>query len=215
VQRAAKIVVDGFLKIDSQRGIFKGPQRNGMGSRPTKSISALCFSEEIIKYLLTLLDPVKDAKEIAQLKKDQAELAAMGRWITPIIVSLNNSALEELINPGASVRFDLDGSGLDRRWSWITPKAAWLVYDHDGSGEVTSGLQMFGSVTFWIFWRDGYDALSSLDDNGDGELRDLELRCLALWRDANSNGISDRHEVRSAADYGRLVQAYGLGVMPS
>jgi hypothetical protein len=36
--------------------------------------------------------------------------------------------------------------------------------------EITSALQLFGNVTFWMFWRDGYAAMSALDDNGDGVL---------------------------------------------
>jgi hypothetical protein len=51
-----------------------------------------------------------------------------------------------LTNPNARVAFDLDGSGLPRKWGWITPKAAWLVYDPAGEGRITSGLQMFGNV---------------------------------------------------------------------
>jgi hypothetical protein len=54
---------------------------------------------------------------------------------------------------------------------------------------------MFGNVTFWIFWPDGYEALSALDDNGDGLLSGLELRGLAIWKDRNCNGVSDPGEV--------------------
>ena len=176
-------------------------------SRPPKSLGpGICYSEEIIGYLLKLLDPVKDAKEIAQLKKDSATILSMGRAITPILVSLSpHASLEDLVNPCADVAFDLDGSGFQRHWGWITPKAAWLVFDKDGNGKITSGLQMFGNVTFWIFWRDGYDALSSLDDNCDGVLSGDELRGLSLWQDLNGNGICDPGEVRPVTDWG-IVQ---------
>ena len=61
---------------------------------------------------------------------------------------------------------------------------------------------MFGNATFWVFWRDGYAALSALDDNGDGVLRGPELRGLALWRDLNGNGVSDPGEVAPVSDWG-------------
>lgn len=62
---------------------------------------------------------------------------------------------------------------------------------------------MFGSVTFWIFWRDGYEALRSLDDDQDGILSGAELRGMALWQDRNGNGVSDEQgEVRSVAEWG-------------
>jgi hypothetical protein len=110
--------------------------------------------------------------------------------------------LAELVDTNAEVAFDLDGSG-SRKWAWITPKAAWLVYDPDSCGQITSGLQMFGNVTFWIFWHDGYEALSALDDNGDGVLSGRELKGLALWNDADGNGVSDPGEVLP-------VQAFGI-----
>lgn len=155
----------------------------------------VCYSQEIIGYLLKLLDPVKDADEIAQLKSDQKTLLTMGRAITPIFIPLTAGRFSDFVNPKAKVAFDLDGSGLKRKWGWITPKAGWLVYDSDGQGKITSALQMFGNVTFWIFWPNGYEALSSLDDNHDGVLSGDELRNLAIWTDRNSNGISEPGEV--------------------
>jgi hypothetical protein len=103
----------------------------------------------------------------------------------------------------ASIAFDADGSAIKgRRWSWIKPSAAWLVFDKQGSGKVDSGLQMFGNVTFWMFWSHGYEALAALDDNGDGQLRGKELSGLCLWRDANQNGASESGEVRPLAVHG-------------
>jgi hypothetical protein len=176
----------------------------------------VCYSEEIIGYLLALLDPQKDAKEIAQLQSDRKQLQSMGRAITPILMPLHRDvALDELVNPDARIAFDLDGSGHQRRWGWITTNAAWLVYDHDGSGRITSGLQMFGSVTFWIFWRDGYQALSSLDNDHDGQLTGDELRGLALWNDRNGDGISDVGEVTPVSELGIVAIDCGSARHPS
>jgi len=162
-----------------------------------------CYCEEIISYQLKLLDPKKDAQEIADLNEKKKILGSQGRAITPILVPLKNDiSFDQLVDPQAGVCFDLDGSGEQRKWGWITPKAAWLVYDSDGSGRITSALQMFGSVTFWIFWKDGYAALAALDDDFDGMLRGEELNHLALWHDANSNGISDPGEVTPVGGFG-------------
>jgi hypothetical protein len=186
--------------VRSGRNPLHRSQRNFLGP-------GVCYSEEIIGYLLKRLDPVKDADEIAQLMKNRKTLLSLGRAVTPIIVPLEREArLTELVDESAAVTFDLDGSRLPWQWGWITPKAAWLVYDSDGNGRITSGLQMFGSVTFWIFWRDGYEALCALDDDGDGVLRDAELRWLALWQDRNGDGVSDPGEVCS-------VQAFGIAAI--
>jgi len=182
--------------VRSGRNPLHRSQRNYLGP-------GVCYSEEIIGYMLKRLDPVKDADEIAQLNKNSKTLQSMGRAITPIVVPLEPEALwTELVDENAGVTFDLDGSGLPRKWGWITPKAAWLVFDADESGRITSGLQMFGSVTFWIFWRDGYEALSSLDDDGDGVLRGAELRGLALWQDRKGDGVSDPGEVCPVGAFG-------------
>jgi len=163
----------------------------------------VCFSEETIGYMLKLLDPVKDAKEIADLQSRQKTLQTTGRAVTPLLVpTVPGACFSDLVDAHAKVPFDLDGSGHSRWWGWITPQAAWLVFDPRDQGKITSALQMFGNVTFWIFWRDGYAALASLDDDHDGVLRGSELRGLALWQDLNSNGVSDPGEVRSVLDWG-------------
>jgi hypothetical protein len=162
-----------------------------------------CYSEEIMTYLIKLLDPIKDAKEIAKLREAQKTLNLMPRAVTPIIVALKNEArFNDLIDRSATIDFDMDGSGIGRRWDWITPDAAFLVYNNSNHGPITSGLQLFGNVTFWIFWENGYQPLSSLDDDGNGILQGLELVNISLWQDLNQNGVSESGELKSAAEYG-------------
>jgi hypothetical protein len=108
----------------------------------------------------------------------------------------------DITDPGARVLFDADGSGVPKRWTWITPDAGWLVYDQRGTRDVGSALQMFGSVTFWLFWENGYRALRALDDNGDRRLTGTELTSLAIWRDRNRNGLSEPGEVQPVAAWG-------------
>ena len=159
-------------------------------------------TEEAAAYLIPLLDAVRDADEIATLRQRIRTLEKKPRWITPIAVPLADD-LDALaiVDEQAEVPFDLDGTGA-RRWTWLRPNAAWLVFDRHGGGEIRSGLQLFGSVTFWMFWANGYHALRALDDDGDREVRGVELAGLALWHDRNSNGISERGEVRSVGDWG-------------
>jgi len=70
-----------------------------------------------------------------------------------------------------------------------------LVWDPGKSGRIESGLQLFGSVTWWMFWKDGYQPLAALDDNGDRWPSGEELQGIAVWRDSNGNGISELGEV--------------------
>lgn len=158
---------------------------------------------EAAGYLLPHLDPNRDAAEIADLKGKVATLDRLPRPITPIVIPLDDHRRsDDIVDASAAVLFDLDGSGRARRWQWISPRYGWLVYDHAGSGRIDSALQLFGSVTFWMFWNNGYAALAALDDDGDGRLAGSELLGLAIWADANGDGRSDRSEVRSLAQHG-------------
>ena len=157
---------------------------------------------EAARRLQELLDPVKDAREIDDLREKVTELEKKGRMITPISIPLTSHVDRPPLDLSARVPFDADGSAVPKRWTWIEKDAGWLVYDADGAGKITSALDWFGSVTFWLFWSNGYDALRALDDNGDGELRGAELRQLAIWHDRNQNGVSEKGEVRPLVAHG-------------
>jgi hypothetical protein len=158
---------------------------------------------EVVSYLVPLLDPEKDKREIETLKDHAATMGKLPYPVTPIAVPLADGLMPaDLEAPDARVTFDVDGSGLGREWSWITPKAAWLVSDLKLDGKIDSGRQLFGNVTFWMFWSNGYAALAALDDDRDGILSGKELVGLALWRDANGNGVADPGEVKPLSAYG-------------
>ena len=178
------------------------PTENG-GRLPVTNFGIVPTTTEVAGYLIPLLDPQADAAEIATLRDHVRQLAAVRRPVTPIVVPLRDEVpVGELIDLRARVPFDADGSGLRRRWTWVSPDAGWLVFDKHGTGQITSALQWFGPVTFWLFWSDGYDAMRSLDDNGDGKLTGRELSGLAIWRDRNTNGVADPGEVRPVTSWG-------------
>jgi tetratricopeptide (TPR) repeat protein len=160
-------------------------------------------TSEAAGYLIPLLNPQRDAAEIKDLRAKIDQLQRIPRPITPIAIPLDDHvSIDAIVDPLARVRFDADGSGWRREWTWITRDAGWLVHDPKGTGEITSALQWFGNVTFWLFWDNGYDALAALDDEADGELAGEELRHLAIWHDRNRNGRSEPGEVRSLARHG-------------
>ena len=173
------------------------------------------LTEEATRYLIPLLDPIKDRDEIARLKATADKISQQPRAITPIAVPLHDGlSAADITADGASVAFDVDGSALPQRWSWIRPNAAWLVFDRRDTRNITSGLQLFGSVTFWLFWENGYDALRTLDDNGDGRIAGAELPGVSLWHDRNSDGRSDRDEVRPVAEWGIVSLSCGYEYDP-
>jgi len=177
---------------------WEGGERNLQGL----GVTGETITTEAGGYLIALLDAEQDREEIAILKTRIDHLKSLPRPVTPIAVPLQENLTAAAIeDPAARVLFDADGSGLVREWSWIRPNAAWLVYDPKSRGEVASGLQLFGNVTFRLFWSNGYEALAALDDNRDGELRGEELQGLAVWHDANGNGEAEPGEVKSLGEH--------------
>lgn len=170
--------------------------------RPERGLDTLVAYEAGSAFvrLVTARGP-RDALEkerLADVEKKIAKFKAKpdsGR-VTPIIFSLERPlALHELLAGDLTVPFDLNGDGTVEAWPWVRPDTAFLVWDPSGRGKITSGRQLFGSVTWWMFFRDGYRALDALDDDRNGELAGDELRGLAVWLDRDSDGISDRGEV--------------------
>lgn len=147
---------------------------------------------------------IGDAKLIARMNKHLKTLQALPMGpITPIVFSFaEHDSLSDLIDTDASVAFDLDGTGRAQRWAWVKPTTALLVWDPAGRGRITSGRQLFGSVTWWILPGDGYRAMDLLDDDRDGELAGAELRGLAAWFDHDGDGLSDPGEVTVLSDLG-------------
>jgi hypothetical protein len=110
--------------------------------------------------------------------------------------------LDDLLDPDRIVAFNLDGTGRPQRYPWLRPDTAILVWDPEGTGRITSGHQLFGSVSFNMFWIDGFHALDALDDDRDGMLREEELAGLAAWLDRNQDGASQPGEVITLQDAG-------------
>jgi hypothetical protein len=161
---------------------------------------------EAATYLVTMLDKKKDAIEVKQVQDEQAKLytqLSRTRVISPLVIpNRAGLSLGEMIDTNSKVRFDLDGSGAPAYWGWLNPNSAFLVYRDRSNRAIESGFQLFGSVTFNAFWANGYDALSSLDDNGDGKISGDELRGIGLWTDANQDGISQAWEIVDAREFG-------------
>lgn len=186
--------------IGLYRQVFKDAFESERGSRG--GMYDWSIARETSEYLNKLLDPRKNAAEIADIKQKVGELDKLPRYVTPIVIPLVDGLTgEDLLRPGR-ITFDLDGTGPRRYSSWISRDVAWLVFDAEGSGQIDSGLKLVGSVSFWLFWNDGYEVLRALDDDHNGVLTGGELDNLGVWQDVNSNGVSEQGEVRRLCECG-------------
>jgi len=116
----------------------------------------------------------------------------------------------------AVVSFPVNLGHPEKLYTWkASSKAPLLVHDPEHNGIVTSPTQLFGNWTFGgqrvasrelgtilTDWKDGYAALASLDENGDGKISDQELKDIALWFDANQNAVAEPGEVQRLDQHG-------------
>lgn len=177
--------------------------------KPIEGLNSLVGYEAGQSYLRLLKERNPSAADDNVARDMQKKLAVLDKKpmgpITPIIFSLSHQGsgrLADLLSPNRTAQFDLNGDGAVEAWPWVKAGTCFLVWDPHGTGQITSGRQLFGSVTWWMFWNDGYHALDALDDNRDGQLSGTELRGVAVWRDHTSNGISDPGEVASVSALG-------------
>lgn len=156
---------------------------------------------EAAEHLAHLARSASDRTRVAQLRQ-RLQASQPIVYVTPIVVPIRDAPFSQLIDTRSTVAFDFAGTGDTRAQGWLTPDAAWLVWDPDWRGQVRSGFDMIGQRTWAVFWSDGFQALRALDDNRDGELTGGELGGLALWRDEDRDGVSDPGEVSPAIVHG-------------
>jgi hypothetical protein len=132
---------------------------------------------------------------------------------SPIILDIKNDgySLTDAIN---GVPFDLQGGGTIAKWSWTSRGSddAFLALDRNGDGRISSGKELFGSVTEQPLSEEpnGFLALAVFDENGDRwiDKNDQIYRRLVVWEDSNHDGVSQRRELRLLSEIN--VERIGL-----
>lgn len=178
----------------------------GLSQKPLFGLDGL-VSYEAAKHYQSLVSQLglteEYEKSLASITKhlEVLENLPTNNAVTPIVFTLtaSHATLDDVIDPNRTVTFDLDGDGwAERRAGWPTPTTGLLCWIGDTPAEqadITSGRQLLGSVTWWVFWRDGYAAMAALDDDRDGQLAGEEFRGLGVWFDRDGDGRSDPGEV--------------------
>lgn len=184
---------------DQAKDVFRGIVAEAFGvdtDREGGRFGGKSVTAEALTYLIGLLNPVTDFSE-KRMRESQLE-DVEADWSdarSPIVIPLrDNLTVQDVVRDDRVVTFNLDYGACDR-WTWIDPRAGWLVHDFLDIGDIVSGRDLIGDVAFGVFWDNGYQVLSALDDNHDGVLREGELVGLKVWRDANMNGVCDPGEL--------------------
>lgn len=131
--------------------------------------------------------------------------SSLPQVIDPIVIDLDSPGIE--LSPlgiageaGASaVHFDYDGDGFAERTGWVGPNDGMLALDLNSNGTIDNGSELFGAPT-----RDGYEVLETYDSYRDGVIdsKDAIFAHLKIWRDLDSDGVTDAGELKTLAEMG-------------
>jgi hypothetical protein len=149
--------------------------------------------------------------------------------VDPLAIDLDGDGIETIglptaANPFSPVLFDHDANGVRTGTGWVRPDDAWLALDRNGNGVIDSGRELFGVDTLITVTQtvnqigttspgpqtyvrnafNGFEALGSLDSNGDKVFNsaDAQFADVRLWQDANQDGISQASELQTLAQQG-------------
>lgn len=178
-------------------------------AKPSTGLDAdWAISLEAGQTLLEILkndfpDDIDATPDKERITKQVMALQAKPRVVTPLVFPLDGSTrLSQMVDSSRRVRFDLAGDTSPERWPWLRGNAAFLAWDPEKTGRITSGRQLFGTLTWQMFWRNGFEPLAALDDNRDGTLNGPELQGIVVWHDRDYNGRSNAGEVLSLESVG-------------
>lgn len=127
---------------------------------------------------------------------------------SPIVLDLNKNGITST-KLNNTVYFDHDNNGFKEATAWIEKDDGLLALDKNGNGKIDNGSELFGnhtvSNTAYGYTdpkaTNGYEALKTYDINNDNVIdeKDEIFSKLKIWKDKNSNGITDEGELSSLA----------------
>ena len=137
----------------------------------------------------------------------QSLFRAAETTVSPLLLDLDGNGVSTRSIADGAIHFDHDGNGFAERTGWVGAGDALLVRDRDGDGRITTGNELFGNHTRLsdgTFAAHGFEALGSLDGNGDGRIdrRDAVWSELRLWRDDDADADTEPGELFSLDQLG-------------
>ncbi len=129
------------------------------------------------------------------------------RPVDPLVLDLDSDGIETIgISTTTHVLFDSDSDGIKTGIGWVKSDDGLLVLDRNGNGTIDNGAELFGDQTLvnGVKATDGFGALSAEDTNKNGKFDagDGNFNNVRVWRDMDSDGVSDAGELFTLNELG-------------
>ena len=148
-------------------------------------------------------------KEVTIKDDDRDPNEDLPETYDPIVIDFNKNGVTST-RLDNTVYFDHDNNGFAEATAWMEKDDGLLALDKNNNGKIDNGNELFGNHTISntaYGYTDkkatnGYEALKTYDLNGDNVIdeKDEIFNKLKIWKDTNSNGITDEGELSSLAD---------------
>jgi hypothetical protein len=125
----------------------------------------------------------------------------------PIGIALDSQPIELISLEASQTSFDYFDNGIKAKTSWVGPKDAFLIYDHNDNQKVDAAKELVltqwssTAITDFMALKEVFD--SNKDNKFDAN--DVEFNRFHLWQDKNQDGISQSNELTPLPKAG-LVQ---------
>ena len=124
---------------------------------------------------------------------------------SPLVLDLNNNDKTSTSFFNSDSYFDLDNNTFKEKTAWLEKGDGFLALDKNANGVIDNGGELFGNHTLLkdnTFASDGFEALKQYDTNNDNILdeNDAIYNELLIWKDKNSNGISEEGELSTLSE---------------
>lgn len=146
---------------------------------------------------------------------DRAAIETLSATGAPVVLDLDGDGVELRSSRTNGVRFDFDGDGRKERGGWVAPDDGILALDRNGDGKI-SGIAEISFLGDRAGARSDLEGLGAFDSNGDGILSsdDDAFLSFVVWRDRNSDGVSQKDELKSLSDLGVVsLSPVGAGLL--
>ncbi|WP_198301924.1 tandem-95 repeat protein [Curvibacter sp. AEP1-3] len=128
----------------------------------------------------------------------------------PVVIDMDGDGVELIARSASNVFFDSLGDGYLHHTGWVGKDDALLAEDLNGDGQISLGSEIAFAARTSEADTDLQALMKLHDTNGDGVVNaaDAGFEKLLLWKDGNSNGVTDAGELQTLAQAG-LVSISG------